>query len=333
MSRDAAMLSRAAEGLFWMARYIERADNVARLLDAGRRINLLPSSKETQAAEWASIVIASGCSETFPKPLEEADMASVAWHLVLDPENPSSIRCSFEQARSNARAWRVEITSEVWDAVNEAWRSLGSRTAGVTGSGRLAPFIDWTKLQGQRFRGAVEDSLLRDPGYCFVKLGEHIERADSMARLLDVKYHVLLPGHAEVGGAVDQGQWAQILRAANSLRAFRHVYHQPIAPWLVADLLILNRQSPRSLMFCVESVGRQLDELANTLGNAHACHVRAADMRARLAGLTVDDIFAEGLHEFLTAFIRENNFLAREIAEGYGFGPVITPEETAVAEQ
>ncbi len=327
------MLSRAAEGLFWMARYIERAENIARLLDAGRRINLMSPSVESRAAEWGSIVIASGCSETFPKPLEEADMASVAWHLVLDPENPSSIRRSFEQARSNARAWRVEITTEVWDAVNEAWRSLGSRTAGVTGGARLAPFIDWTKLQGQRFRGAVEDSLLRDPGYCFVKLGEHIERADSMARLLDVKYHVLLPGHAPVGGAVDQGQWAQILRAANSLRAFRHVYHQPIAPWLVADLLILNRQSPRSLIFCVESAGRQLDELARILGKTQPCQERAADMRARLSGFTVDQIFEIGLHEFLTAFIRENNFLAIEIAESYGFAPVITPEEPAGSEQ
>lgn len=332
MSRESAMLSRAAEGLFWMARYIERAENVARLLDAGRRINLLSSSKESQAVEWASIVIASGCSETFSKPLDEADMASVAWHLVLDPENPSSIRCSLEQARANARAWRVEITAEVWDAVNDAWRAFGSRTAGVTG-GSLAPFIDWTKIQGQRFRGAVEDSLLRDPGYCFVKLGELIERADSMARLLDVKYHVLLPGHAPVGGAVDQGQWAQILRAANSLRAFRHVYHQPIAPGLVADLLILNRQSPRSLMFCIESAERQLDELARSVGGTHACHERVAAMRARLTGLTMDDIIDEGLHEFLTAFIAENNHLAVEIAEGYGFGPLITSAEGHEGEQ
>ncbi len=332
MNRNAHMLSRAAEGLFWMSRYVERAENVARLLDAGRRINLLPAPKETKAMEWSSIVIAAGCSNTFPHPMEEADAANVAWHLIRDPENPSSIMQCFEQARTNARAVRVALTAEVWNAVNEAWRSMGARAPAVTG-GRFAPFLDWTKIQGQRFRGAVQDSLLRDAGFRFVKLGEHIERADSMARLLDVKYNVLLPEHAEVGGAVDQGQWAQILRAADSLRAFRHVYHQPIAPWLVADLLILNRLSPRSLIFCLEGVVMQLDELDVELGVSRPCRARAEHMLAQLRRLSVGEILEAGLHEFLTEFIGENILLAEEIAADYGFAPPLSfPMEQTAAQ-
>lgn len=314
-----AMLSRTAEGLFWMSRYIERAENVARLIDAGRRMDTLPRTDGESAQEWASVIIAAGCSETYPRPLAQADEASVAHHLIFDRDNPSSIRSCFEYARSNARAMRTAVTADVWDSVNEAWSSMRARSpAAVTGGG-LSPFLDWTRAQGQRFRGAVDDTLLRDAGYGFVRLGQFVERADATARLLDVKYHVLLPDGAEIGGALDHVQWVQILRAANAQRAFRHVYRQGVRPDLVADFLILNPMAPRSLKHCYSMLVRHLDMMG--VAGSHPCRAQGRATLAQLMELKIEDVFEAGLHEFLTEFIEANNTLAVQIATDHGFGP------------
>ena len=315
-----AMLSRTAEGLFWMSRYVERAENVARLIDAGRRMNTLPSADGEQTQEWTSVIIAAGCSDTYPRPLNQADEASVAHHLIFDRENPSSIRSCFEMARGNARAMRTAITSDSWDAVNETWSSMRARSpAAVTGGG-LAPFLDWTKAQAQRFRGAVDDTLLRDAGHHFVRIGQYVERADATARMLDVKYHVLLPEGAEVGGALDYVQWVQVLRAANSQRAFRHVYRQRAKPELIVDFLTLNPISPRSVVHCYEMLTRHLDKL-DAGGAERPAAVQARATLARLQGMHAKAILGGGLHEFLTGIIEANHALAVQIAEDNGFGP------------
>lgn len=325
------MLSRVAEGLFWLSRYVERAENVARLLDAGRRMNTLPTSAEARSAEWTSIVIAAGCSGTFPGPLEAANARTVAQHLIFDEDNASSIRSCFRQARENARAIRQAITADVWDSSNEAWIEMRSRSPGTIIGGGFAQFVDWTKMQGHRFRGAVDDTLLRDPGYNFIKLGQYVERLDATARLLDVKYHVLLPPDQKVGGVIDEGQWLQILRAANSSRAYRHVYQKAVRYDLVVHFLVLNGLTPRSIRYCTAMIVRHLDELRNHTGQSHPCHMRARAMIARLQELTPADIFAFGLHEFLTERIEENNLLAVEIADAYGFG-AREPEPVATVE-
>jgi uncharacterized alpha-E superfamily protein len=215
---------------------------------------------------------------------------------------------------------RIAVTADVWDAANEGWTSMRGRSPDTVTRGGLAPFLDWTRAQGQRFRGAVDDTLLRDSGYGFVRLGQHIERADATARLLDVKYHVLLPQGAEVGGALDNVQWVQILRAANSQRAYRHVYRQAVSPDLVADFLILNPLSPRSLLHSYSMLVRQLDSMNYGSGRRN-CHSMARRMLARLMDVSIGDVFAEGLHEFLTDFIHKNNGLALAIASDHGFGP------------
>ncbi|MGF1444877.1 MAG: alpha-E domain-containing protein [Pikeienuella sp.] len=316
------MLSRVAEALFWMSRYVERAENVARLLDAGRRMNTLPTSAEARAAEWSSIVIAAGCSETFPYPLDEATARSVALHLIFDQDNPSAIRSCIRQARENARAVRQAITSDVWNATNEAWIEMRTKSAASLIGGEFAQVLDWTKTQGHRFRGAVDDTLLRDAGYNFVRLGQHIERIDATARLLDVKYHVLLPPDQQVGGLIDESQWLQILRAANASTAYRHVYRQPVRPDLVVHFLTLNLLSPRSMRSCAAMIVRHLDLLKAHTGFSADCHFRAYALLGRLEDLTVEDIFEHGLHEWLTERIQENNLLARSIADAYGFGQV-----------
>ncbi|MGG7567139.1 alpha-E domain-containing protein [Rhodovulum sp. DZ06] len=315
------MLSRTAEGLFWMSRYVERAENVARLLDAGRRMNTLPSPGGEATHEWTSVVIAAGCSDTYPRPLNQADEASVAHHLIFDRDNPSSIRSCFEMARSNARAMRTAITADMWDAANEAWSSMRARSPAVVAGGGLAPFLDWTKAQAQRFRGAADDTMLRDAGHHFVRLGQYIERADATARMLDVKYHVLLPRGAEVGGALDHVQWVQILRAANSQRAFRHVYRQRARPDLVADFLILNRASPRSMAHSYKMLVRHLDGMGEDDGRTRASLEEAAATLTRLKAMKIEEVFEIGLHEFLTEFIEGNHRLAVAIADDHGFGP------------
>ncbi len=314
------MLSRVASGLFWMSRYVERAANVARLLDAGRRMNTLPGSAEARSAEWSSIVIAAGCSETFPDPLASANARSVAQHLIFDPDNPSSIRSCFRQARENARAIRQAITSDVWDAANEAWIEMRAKSPASIVGGGFAHFLDWTKMQGHRFRGAIDDTLLRDAGYNFIRLGQYVERLDATARLLDVKYHVLLPPDQQVGGLIDESQWLQILRAANSSTAFRHVYRSAVRPDLVVHFLVLSPLSPRSLRNSTEMIVRHLDLLKVHTGVSAECHFMAYAMMGRLDDLTIDEVFRFGLHEFLTERIEENNRLALAIADAYGFG-------------
>jgi uncharacterized alpha-E superfamily protein len=322
------MLSRVAGGLFWMSRYVERAETIARLLDAGRRINALPTTAETRTAEWASIVIAAGCSGTFPGSIAEADQRSVAHHLIFDAENPSSIRSCLQQARDNAREMRTALTAEVWDAINGSWIAMRSRAPNHILDGEFAPFLDWTKTQANTVRGAIDDTLLRDAGYNFVRLGQYVERADATARLMDVKYHLLLPPDQQVGGIIDEVQWAQILRAAGSLRAYRHVYRASVTPDRVVHFLVLNGMSPRSLRFCTAMLDRHLEELRGQLGQTHPCHARVRTMKARLADLEVGEIFTHGLHEFLAERIWDTNALGIDIASAYGFGPgpTVVPE-------
>ncbi|GMG85580.1 alpha-E domain-containing protein [Paralimibaculum aggregatum] len=328
------MLSRVAGNLFWMSRYIERAENVARLLDAGRRMNTLPTSAEARAAEWSSIVIAAGCSQTFPEPLEQANARSVAEHLIFDRENASSIRSCFHQARENARAVRQAITADVWDAANQAWFEMRTKSSATVLGGEFAQLLDWTKTQGHRFRGAIDDTLLRDPGYHFIRVGQYVERLDATMRLLDVKYHVLLPADEHVGGLIDEVQWLQILRAANSSTAYRHVYRAPVKPDLVVHFLVLNALSPRSLRHSAGMILRHLDLLKSMTGASHDCHSRIYALLGRLEDESVDDIFAHGLHEWLTERIEENHRLANAIADAYGFGqrqpePVVPAEPGA----
>lgn len=319
------MLSRAAEGLFWLARSMERAENIARLLDAGRRLEALPSTPEAQASEWASIVVASGCSTTYPRPLEQAHRTSVLEHLVFDDDNPSSIRSCFRNARENARAMRPALSSEAWDAANDAWIAMRAKDLREVAGGGLAGFLDWVKAQGFAFRGAISATLLRNDGYDFIQIGHFVERADATARLLDVKYHVLLPEAHRVGGGLDYMQWSQVLRAANSRRAYRWVYHSDVTPDRVAHLLILNEQSPRALTFCYRQIVNHLDSLGRAYGQRHQCHRMATDQLGRLLDTDVDEIFAFGLHEWLTEIIIHTNRLAGQIALDYGFGWAPSP--------
>jgi uncharacterized alpha-E superfamily protein len=312
------MLSRAADSLYWLARYVERAENVARVLSVGHRMASIVRSLGSNGNEWLSTLIATGCEAGFFVKYAEATQPAVTDYLVRDPDNQSSILTSIETARRNARAVRTALTIDMWDALNETW--LGLREMDLDFSPPRSPmqFLDWVRARSQLFNGAYASTMLRNDAFYFTRLGTFIERADSTARILDVKYYLLLPGDQDVGGALDYYQWQSILRCVSALRAYHWVYHDRLKPWLIAELLLLRPEMPRSLISCLDQITQYLGLLADTYGGKHGeCHRLAGAMHARLRYGRTQDIFQTGLHEFLTDFIGEVNVLGREISACY----------------
>ncbi|WP_299930452.1 alpha-E domain-containing protein [uncultured Pelagimonas sp.] len=313
------MLSRTAEGLFWLGRNIERMDTAARLLDAGRRLDSLPRTDD-QHSEWSSIIVASGAMTTFPSSIDEADADTVADHLIRDITNPSSITSCIEAARVNAKAVRNAITADVWEAVNDTRSGLHHRLEKDCDRENLADFVDWVRTRSGLALGKIENTMLRDDSARFIALGKWFERADATARLLDVKYHVLLPHATDVGGGLDYLQWVQILRAANSAVAFRHLYSRIVDPRGVVDLLVLNEKSPRSLVAALSEITALLQKLASDLPVQQEVAQQARTAEETLHATSIDEIFDLGLHDWLTKFIVDTNVLAQNVTSAFGFG-------------
>ena len=307
------MLSRTAQNLYWMGRYIERADATARLVEMGRRMTMLPSAN----AEWRSVARASGALSVISDP--KARDRDIIVHLLLDPENRSSIRSCIAQARANAKAIRAALTSDMWEALNDHWRLLDTLDSDEA-LADLPIWLDWAKQRAAAFRGATETSLLRNDGFIFIKLGELIERAEMTLRLLDVKYYVLLPETDVVGGGRDFHQWTSVLRATGALRAYHHVNRGDYTPWGIAEFLVLNPQFPRSAAYCFTQIDRRLNELAQLYdGQRFECHDIAASMVGRLEACDIQVLFQSGLHEFIGDPIQITNRLSGEISNAYHF--------------
>ena len=310
------MLSRTADNLYWLSRYVERAESLARIIDVAQRLAALPETYGGSTNEWESAVAAAGCRSAFAEHHAAATEESVTEFLAYSPANPSSIRACLEIARTNARAVRTALTAEMWDAINGAWNDLQSFRPPLERQD-VARLLQLAKETSLRFDGSAYRTMLRRDSYWFSRLGVHLERADNTARILDVKYHVLLPESERVGGPLDYFQWASILRSVSALTSFHWVYRQSVQPWLVADFLILNRQMPRSLASCYQSIGRNLDALAGAYHRQGQAQRHARAMVAELTNTRLDDIFQLGLHEFVERFILHNNRLGAAITEQY----------------
>lgn len=311
------MLSRTADSLYWTARYMERADFVARILDAAARLVSLPASAQPASDPWAIALESASAADAFYAVHEVADERSVRDFLAFDPNNPSSIRACLESARANARSVRTALTIELWETINETWINLKQFDGETHDREAFGRFLDWVKAAAVAFDGAAYRTMMRNDAYWFLRLGDGIERADNTARLLDVKYHLLLPAGEQVGGGLDYFQWTTLLREVSALTAYRWVYRQDIRPWLVADLLILNREMPRSLASCQAEIVRCLDLMADAYGRRGAAQRYASASLARLSESNIEQIFQSGLHEFITGFLAENNRLGSAIAEQY----------------
>lgn len=312
-----ALLSRTAENLFWIGRYVERAENMARLLEAGKRMSATPT--DDFQPEWEPILSAAGVLHHFNQYYDEVNQANVVEYIAFSTDNPSSIRASIAAARHNARSIRTALTIDMWEALNSFWLTLRDYPTIRPGEGRLMDFLEWIRESCALFRGVTDSTHLRNDAYDFLRLGCYVERADCTARILDVKYFALLgPDHAVAGG-VDTYQWAVILRATSSLRAYNWAYGGGFDAAQIADFLILNTQSPRSLAFCMEKVSEHLNRLARLYAERHDCHEICSSINAELNGNTVEAIIEAGLHEFLTRYIARNNWLSAQIARDYHF--------------
>jgi uncharacterized alpha-E superfamily protein len=312
------MLSRTAENLYWMARYIERAESTARLIEMGQRMAMLPGAGARD--EWRSVVMAAGAADLFEKEERITEAAAVR-ALLLSDDNSSSIRNCLSKARANGKAVRTALTREMWEALNDGWRRLETVEEDDTAALRreLPDILDWTRARATLFRGAAEAGMLRNDGWDFLRLGGFLERADMVLRLLDVKYYVLLPETEVVGGGRDHHQWTSVLYATSASRAYHHVYRGDYAPWKIADFLILNRAFPRSLLHCYRETGRHLDRIARRYGKRHECHTTANVMVARLEDAGMGELFRDGLHEFIGEAIRVTGRLSSEISRAYHF--------------
>jgi uncharacterized alpha-E superfamily protein len=313
------MLGRTAQNLFWLSRYIERAENMARMFEVGYRMSLTSRREGGASEHLVSMLQAAEADEGFNKKHKQADVQSVAHYMLFDEENYSSVKSCLLAARTNARSVRTALTLDMWESINSAWLEFADiRPRDISGA-KLQELLGWVKQVSYTYRGALLSTFLRDAGYAFSQIGNFVERADNTARILDMKYYVLLPRATLVGGDVDVQQWTMILRAASAHKSYRHVYHDRYKAWNIADYLILRPEMPRSLIFCVQWINRTIDMLEEIYGTRTEGQNAAAEVNALLDGITVDHIFEYGLHEFLTEFIARNNRMTEALSESYNF--------------
>ena len=314
------MLGRTASSLYWMSRYVERAENLARLLEVGYRVSLMPGAIEGHRNEWLSMLTSAACERSFSEKHDDMTTTNIINFMMFDEDNPASVKSCIGTARNNGRAVRTALTRDVWESINSTWNELAQvKPHTITGT-KLPVFLEWVKQRSMAFRGAVLGTMLRTDNYFFSQLGNFIERADNTARILDVKYFVLLPQPGDVGSNLDTQQWAQILRSVSAHRAYRWFYRDShYQPWRVSEFLILREQMPRSLVFSYSWINTALDGLEALYGKRYGCHDTAAIMLKRLRTGTMEDIFQSGLHEFLQEFMSANNMLSGNIAKTYNF--------------
>ncbi len=317
------MLSRTAANLFWMGRHLERAETAARLLDVGARITLLPNTEEGYRNEWESLLRASGAQGPFAERYGDAiNQENIESWLFFDHDNPSSVASCIERAREGGRIVRTALTSQVWDALNTAYQELRELGRRPRGNLDTAMLTDFTTRHSSTVRGAINATQLRNDGWHFINLGYSLERADATSRLLDVKYFVLLPRVEFVGSGLDNYQWQVILRALSAHRAFHWAYGGDITAGKVADFLILNGESPRSLLTSLYEAVWNLDGLVRRYGEKvpATASVKARQTLESLMARDIDAIFDEGLHEFLTWFIAEIVSISNAVNDDYFSG-------------
>jgi len=310
------MLSRTALNLYWMGRYVERAEFTARLLEATIRLDSL-APHPAGAAAWTSALAVATADHGFAQTGDSISPLNVSRYLALEQGNPSSIRCCLDTARTNARAVRTALSREAWEAINRAWMNIRGRTS-PGGAQATLNLVDQVKAEARGFEGALHRMLHNEPSW-FIRLGAAIERADNSARLLDVKYHLLLPEGAEVGGAIDRDQWTTILHTVSAVTAYRWLYREGLKPWLVAELLILRSELPRSLAASVEEIVTLLTSLSKRSGKQGEADRLARHRLSALRQTNIEQIVQGGLHEYLQTFVADNVKLDQAIAQQFRF--------------
>lgn len=312
------MLGRTANALFWLFRYLERVDNTARMIDAGLRMALtrdLVASEE----EWRSVMAAAGQRVAYEQ--RHATYTGMqAWNFMLrDKDNSASVLALFGGIRDNARVARNVVTSETWEAVNDSWMEIRNLLAKPVGEQRLGDVLTAIRQAGLLAHGAIIGTMPRDEAFHFARAGTFIERADNVARLLDIKYYLLLPSLSYVGSSLDTGQWDSILRAVSGDRAFRWLNSTQIDARSIVQFLVFDTRFPRSLAYCHKALREHLQAIAAIHGKEASSHALMRDATQSLEETGLDGVFDLGLHQFLREFLATNHRVGLAISDDYRF--------------
>ncbi len=314
------MLSRTADHLFWMARYMERAENTARMLDVNYQTSLLPQSADAAVNGWRGLLGITERSDDFARRRGEVSARAVMDYMVSDEGNPSSIRNCLMAARENARAVRGTLTTEVWETQNQTWLEFQRMVANGAFARDPAEAFEWVKFRSHLSRGVTVGTMLQDEAFHFLRIGSFLERADNTARLLDVKFHAVNSEfHGGNGEARDVEydfyHWSAVLRSVSGFEVYRKAYRNVIRPEKVAELLILRADMPRSLAACMHEVVLNLEAVANDQSGETLRH--AGRLRADLQYGCIEEILATGLHAFLTQFLERVGSLGVGISRDF----------------
>lgn len=308
------MLSRTADHLYWMARYTERAENLARMLDVTQRVALLHGG-QADAANWrAALDIAGGATGMLADP-ERVTPAAVLYHLAFDGDNPSSIVSCLKAARENAHAVRGTLTSELWETINDTWLRVRELDHGDLAENDSGAFFEWVKYRSHLSRGVTIGTLCQDEALWFTRLGTYLERGDSTARILDVKFRLLLPEGGDADDPGDYYPWSMLLRSVSAFEIYRKVYRDRITPRRVAELFVFRHDMPRSLRHCLDQVLTLLERVGNR--QSGETQRRAGLLYASLRYGRVEDLFRDGPHRFLGEFLGGAADLSERIANDF----------------
>lgn len=316
------MLSRTADDIFWASRYVERAESLARLVEVADRMSLMPTEADN-SREWHSVLIASGTEPEYLENHRQVTEAEAVAYIAFDQDNPSSIYNCVKVARENLRAQRHTITRELWEAINTFWHDVRDLDAAQLATRGRSGVIDQVKLRSHQVRGAIAGTLIRDDQYRFMQLGTFIERADSTARILDVKYHLILPEGAQVGGAADYYQWTALLQSVSAHGNYRRVFGTSVVPLRVAELLTLRPEMPRSIRYCYDEITTNLEALSADYGRPLESLRMAGKLHSEMKYDVIDDLYQAGLHEFLTDVVDRNIQIGLQIQRDF----LLLPDE------
>jgi uncharacterized alpha-E superfamily protein len=309
------MLSRVAGSIYWLNRYVERAENIARFVDVN--LNLLLDSPVGVEQQWAPLVMTTGDQQLFKERYGAATAENVVQFLTFDSEYSNSIISCLRMARENARSVREIISSEMWERVNGFYLMV-KETSQAPPLSQLPGFFAEVKLASHLFAGVMDATMTHNEGWHFGQLGRFLERADKTARILDVKYFILLPSAKDIGTALDELQWIALLKSASGYEMYRKCQHR-ISPQDIAKFLILDRDFPRSIQFCLLEAEKSLSCITE---NAPGRWSSPADrtlgkLRSELDFMTIEEIFKRGLHEFLDETQVQLNRVGRGIFETF----------------
>jgi uncharacterized alpha-E superfamily protein len=312
------MLSRTADCLYWMARYTERAENTARMLDVNHQTSLVPQPVEFLEQSWKKLLTISKLEESFLSKHDLINRENVLDFMIYETSNPSSIVSCLFAARENARVIRGRITSEVWETQNTTWLELQKilEARNQTDPRRL---LEWVKYRCHLFRGVMHGTMLKNEAFYFIRVGTVLERADNTARILENKYEdqaaIQVLEDDTDNNFFDFYHWASLLRSVSAFEIYRQIYSDQVTPKQVAQLLIFNKQMPRSLVCCINELIPLISEVKNQ--QSKEIERLLGKLKASLDYSDIDEVFEQGLEEFIETFLERINHIADEFSSAY----------------